>query len=75
MPALPPYLIEHIWQWFSALLPERDVAHPLDSHRARIPDRLVSEKLIQVLVAGCAYWRISDEGYSTPTLRRRRDEW
>jgi hypothetical protein len=30
---------------------------------------------VQVLVFGCAYWRISDEGCSASTLRRRRDEW
>ena len=57
MPALPPYLIEPIWQQFSALLPEREVDHPLGCHRPRIPDRVVFEKLIQVLVFGCAYPR------------------
>jgi hypothetical protein len=36
---------------------------------------VVFEKLIQVLVFGCAYWRIADEGCSATTLRRRRDEW
>ncbi len=36
---------------------------------------MVFEKLVQVLVFGCAYWRIADEGCSATTLRRRRDEW
>jgi hypothetical protein len=36
---------------------------------------VVFEKLIQVLVFGCAYWRIADEECSATTLRRRRDEW
>jgi hypothetical protein len=36
---------------------------------------VVFEKLVQVLVFGCAYWRISDEKCSATTLRRRRDEW
>lgn len=49
--------------------------HPLGCHRPRISDRLVFEKLIQVLVFGCAYWRIADESCSATTLRRRRDEW
>jgi transposase len=75
VPALPPYLIEPIWQQFSALLPERKVDHPLGCHRPRIPDRVVFEKLIQVLVFGCAYWRIADESCSATTLRDRRDEW
>ena len=75
MPALPPYLIEPIFQQFSALLPEREVDHPLGCHRPRIPDRVVFEKLIQVLVFGCAYHRIADESCSATTLRDRRDEW
>ncbi len=75
MPALPPYLIEPIWQQFAALLPEREVDHPLGCHRRRIPDRVVFEKLVQVLVFGCAYHRIADEGCSATTLRDRRDEW
>jgi len=76
VPALPPYLIEPILrQQFSALLPEREVNHPLGCHRRRIPDRVVFEKLVQVLVFGCAYERIADEGCSATTLRDRRDEW
>ena len=64
MPAVPPYIIEPIWEQFCALLPERNVDHPLGCHRARIPDRVVFEKLLQVLVFGCAYWRISEKGCS-----------
>src|SRR5918996_2727828 len=75
VPALPPYIIEPIFEQFSALLPEREVDHPLGCHRARIPDRVVFEKLVQVLVFGCAYERIADESCSATTLRRRRDEW
>jgi transposase len=75
MPAVPPYIIEPIWEQFCALLPERNVDHPLGCHRTRISDRVVFEKLLQVLVFGCAYWRISDERCSATTLRRRRDEW
>jgi hypothetical protein len=33
------------------------------------------EKLVEVSVFGCAYWRIADEECSATTLRRRRDEW
>ena len=75
MPALQPYIIEPIWEQFAALLPERSVDHPLGCHRPRIPDRVVFEKLVEVLVFGCAYWRIADESCSASTLRRRRDEW
>ena len=75
MPALEPYLIEPIWQQFSALIPERRTSHPLGCHRPRIPDRVVFEKLVQVLVFGCAYERIADGTCSATTLRDRRNEW
>ena len=75
LPALQPYIIEPIWVQFSALLPARKTNHPLGCHRRRIPDRVVFEKLVQVLVFGCAYWRIADKSCSASTLRRRRDEW
>jgi transposase len=75
VPAVPPYLIEPIWQQLVALLPERHTNHPLGCHRPRIPDRLVFEKLVEVLVFGCAYEKIADRSCSATTLRRRRDEW
>jgi hypothetical protein len=75
VPAIPPYLIEPIFEQFSALLPDREVSHPSGCHRPRIPDRTVFEKLVQVLVFGCAYARIADETCSATTLRDRRDEW
>ena len=75
MPVMPPYLIEPIFEQFDALLPDRNVDHPFGCHRPRIPERVVFEKLVQVLVFGCAYWRIADVSCSATTLRRRRDEW
>jgi transposase len=75
VPALPPYLIEPIFEQFRALLPERKTNHPLGCHRSRIAERVVFEKLVQVLVFGCAYQRIADASCSESTLRRRRDEW
>jgi len=75
VPAIPPYIIDPVWEQFSALLPGRKVDHPLGCHRSRIPDRVVFEKLVQVLVFGCAYRRIADESCSATTLRDRRDEW
>jgi transposase len=73
--ARQPYIIEPIWEQFSALLPERKIDHPLGCHRRRIPDRVVFEKLVEILVFGCAYWRIADGSCSESTLRRRRNEW
>jgi transposase len=75
VPALSPYIIEPIWEQFAALLPERKADHPLGCHRPRVPDGVVFEKLVQILVFGCAYWRIADGSCSATTLRRRRDEW
>src|SRR5918996_1435523 len=53
VPALPPYLIEPIWQQFSALIPERRTSHPLGCHRPRIPDRVVGLELPDVAVDCC----------------------
>ena len=41
---------------------------------ASVPGGVVFEKPVQVLVFGCAYWRIADGSCSATTLRRRRDE-
>ena len=75
MPALPSSILEPLWVQFAALLPTRQVHHPLGCHRPRIPDRVVFDKLVQVLVFGCGYRRIADHACSASTLRRRRDEW
>lgn len=75
MPAVSPYIIDPIWEQFEALLPEREDDHPLGCHNPRIPERVVFDKLVQVLVFGCAYERIADESCSATTIRRRRDEW
>jgi transposase len=74
VPALPSSTLEPLWVQFPALLPTRHDTHPLGCHRPRIPDRVDSDKLIQVLVFGCGYRRIADQTCSATTLRRR-DEW
>ena len=53
MPAIPSCIIGPIWDQFAALLPARRVAHPLGCHRPRVADRVVFDKLVQVLVFGC----------------------
>lgn len=68
-------IIELIWDQFSALPPPPPDRHPLGCHRPRIPDRVVFDKLVQVLVFGSAYGRIADAACSAATLRRHRDEW
>jgi transposase len=73
--ALPSGILEPLWVQMAALLPVRQVHHPLGCHRPRIPDRIVFDKLIQVLVFGCGYRPIADATCSATTLRRRRDEW
>jgi hypothetical protein len=60
VPALPPSILEPLWDHFAALLPHRDDTHPLGCHRPRIPDRVIFDKLIQILVFGCGYRRIAD---------------
>ena len=75
MPALPSSVLEPLWVQIAALLPTPQIHHPLGCHRPRIPDRIVSDKLVHVLVFGCGYRRIADHTCSATTLRRRRDEW
>ena len=75
MPAIPACILEPLWDKFATLLPTRQVHHPLGCHRQRIPERIVFDKLIQVLVFGCGYRRIADQTCSATTLRRRCDEW
>jgi hypothetical protein len=54
VPALPSSILEPLWVQVAGLLPARQVHHPLGCHRPRIPDRIVFDKLIQVLVFGVA---------------------
>jgi transposase len=75
VPALPASILEPLWVQFVAVLATHQVHHPLGCHRPRIPDRIVFDKLVQVLVFGCGYRRIADHTCSATTLRRRRDEW
>jgi transposase len=75
VPALPSSILEALWVQVAALLPTRPDTHPLGCHRPRIPDRIVFDKLVQLLVFGCGYRRIADATCSATTLRRRRNEW
>ena len=75
MPAIPSFLIEPIWDQFRVLIPVPIDTHPLGCHRRRIPDRIIFDKLVQVLVLGAAYAKISDSSCSATTLRDRRDDW
>lgn len=78
MPALPSGLTEPLWDQFATLLPVRpvyDPAHPLGCHRRRVSDRIVFDKLLQVLRFGCSYQAIADSTCSATTIRGRRDEW
>ncbi|MEV5012894.1 IS5 family transposase [Streptomyces sp. NPDC056159] len=78
MPVLPSWVAEPLWEQFAALLPVRtefDPAHPLGCHRRRIGDRLLFDKLLQVLCFGCSYQAIADSSCSASTIRSRRDEW
>lgn len=75
MPAVPSSIIEPLWEEFRVLIPPLVDDHPLGCHRLRIPDRVVFDKLVQVLVLGAAYAKIADSSCSATTIRTRRDEW
>jgi transposase len=78
VPALPSWLAEPLWDQFAALLPRRPVFHPdhpLGCHRRRISDRIVFDKMLQLLRFGCSYEAIADTTCSATTIRNRRNEW
>jgi len=75
VPAIPSFILDPIWQQVQALLPPHHDHHPLGCHRPRIDDRLVFDKLVQVVVFGVGYRLIAEPGCSATTLRRRRDQW
>jgi transposase len=78
VPAIPSWLLEPLWDQFAALLPDRPdyhPSHPLGCHKPRIADRIIFEKLIQVLRFGCSYASIADCTCGATTIRDRRDEW
>lgn len=78
MPVLPSWLTEPLWGQFAALLPERSAyapTHPLGCHRPRTSDRVVFDKMLQLLRFGCSYQAIADTTCSATTIRNRRDEW
>ncbi len=75
MPAVPSSIISPLWDQFEALIPPVVDNHPLGCHRSRVPDQVVFDKLVQVLVLGAAYEKIADSTCSATTIRRRRDEW
>ncbi|TWE13156.1 IS5 family transposase [Rudaeicoccus suwonensis] len=75
MPAVPSWLIDPIWDQFAALIPPIIDTHPLRCHTPRIPDRIVFDNLVQVLVFGVSYAKIADTTCSATTIRTRRDEW
>jgi hypothetical protein len=75
VPAVPSSVLGPLWDQFQCLIPAPEHTHPKGGHRPRIPDRVVFDKLVQVLVLGAAYEKIADSTCSASTIRRRRDEW
>ena len=76
MPATRSYFIEPIRGQFASLMPTREKEHLLlRRHKPYVLDKVLLEKLVQVLVFGCTYYRIVDESCSDTTLRCRRDDF
>ncbi|MGW0629762.1 IS5 family transposase [Streptomyces sp. NPDC002758] len=75
MPVVPSSILGPLRGEFLALLPSHHDGHPWGCHNPRIPDEVVFDKLILVLVSGMGYERVADESCSATTIRRRRDEW
>jgi hypothetical protein len=78
VPVVPSCLLEPLWDQFAALLPMRNEyapTHPLGCHRRRAADRVVFDHIVQALVHGSGYERISSPGCSDRTIRRRVKLW
>ena len=78
MRALEPEVANAVWAAVEALIPKREVNHPMGGHRPRIPDRVCLLGILIRLVTG--WWWVSTEhllggAVSDTTLRARRDEW
>jgi len=75
VPAVLSCILDPLWEQVRFLFPDRLDVHPLGCHRPRVSDRVVFDKLVQVVVFGVGYRLIAGPGCSATTLRRRRDEW
>ncbi|GGM21199.1 hypothetical protein GCM10010129_76830 [Streptomyces fumigatiscleroticus] len=78
MPTLPSWLTEPLWDQLAALLPEPaedHPDHPLGCRRRRISDRIIFDKMLQLLRFGCSYEAIAGTTCSATTIRSRREEW
>jgi hypothetical protein len=78
VPTMPSCLLEPIWSEFAALLPDRPPFHPdhpLGCHRRRIPDRIIFDHIVAALVHGSGYDRLTGQGCSDRTIRRRLKQW
>ncbi|MEU3283261.1 IS5 family transposase [Streptomyces antibioticus] len=75
MSVVPACILEPLREEFLAQLPDHRDDHPLGCHNPRIPDALVFDRLILVLVSGMGYERVADQACSATTIRRRRDHW
>lgn len=75
MPAVPSWVIDPLWEQFHALIPPSSTRTHWSATARGFPDRVIFDKLIQVLVFGAAYAKIADHTCSATTLRTRRDEW
>jgi hypothetical protein len=64
---VPSCILQPLWNQLQALVPARSVRHPLGCHRPRVPDRVIFDKLIQVLVLSAA-----TAASPTPPARRPR---
>ena len=78
MRALEPEVTNAVWAAVKALIPSREVNHPMGGHRPRIPDEICFRGILVRLVTGCSWVsaeHLLDGAVSDTTLRARRDEW
>lgn len=76
MPTVQLFIISPIFEQFAELLPDRtQPPHPLGCHNPGILDRVIFDKLVQVLFFSRAYEGMDNDSCSAKTLCGRREEW
>ena len=77
MPVVPSWLLEPLWEQFSALLPARSTIRRI-RWAVTGPGSATgssSTSCCRSLRFGCSYEAVADRGCSATTIRERRDEW
>lgn len=75
MATLEADFLNPLWAAIEPLFPVPVDTHPFGGHRPRVSNRVVFERILEVVINGLSYRRAGNAECSASTIRRRRDEW